>query len=231
MEIPILEKTNRRREYDSYSSVIRAKVVYYYLFEGTSHRALDKEVIGLDPEKSKGWQSMGILHFLGLKNAHKNIFKGIDANIAIESLLKVGNVDASLVADYIKKYENKEILDKDSFEREFQEQVRESIQKNKQIRQDNLKKTENDTPKQVEVISVAFRRNSDVVAAVLERADGICEYCTEKAPFLRAKDNSPYLEVHHKIRLADGGKDNLDNAIALCPNCHRKAHFGKIENV
>ncbi|VVH58190.1 hypothetical protein BAZOLSSOX_1384, partial [uncultured Gammaproteobacteria bacterium] len=31
MEIPKLEKTKRRREYDSYSTVIRANVVYSYL--------------------------------------------------------------------------------------------------------------------------------------------------------------------------------------------------------
>ncbi|MGH8437576.1 MAG: HNH endonuclease [Pseudomonas sp.] len=33
-------------------------------------------------------------------------------------------------------------------------------------------------------------------------------------------------EVHHKVRLADGGLDTVENAIAVCPNCHRQAHFG-----
>ena len=227
MKIPKLERTSRHREYDSYSTVIRAKVVYLYLFEGLSHRALDKEVIGLDPEKSKGWQSMAILHYLGLKNVHKNIFAGLDAKFAIEQLLKLDTDDTSLVASYIGKYENKGILDKDAFEREFQDQVYVSIQKDKATRYRNLKKIESDTPEQVEVISFAFRRNPDVVATVLERADGFCEDCKKKAPFLRSKDSTPYLEVHHIIRLADGGRDNLDNAIALCPNCHRKAHYGK----
>jgi len=226
MNIPPLEKSNRRREYDSYSTVVRAGVVYRYLFEGLSHRALDKEVIGLSPEESKGWQSMNILHFLGLKKAYKNVFNGIDVNTAIESLLEIGTDDTKLIASHIKKYGNQEILDKEVFEREFQEQVLVSKQKNRDELQVDLSKSEGDIPKQVEVISIAFRRNPDVVAAVLERANGFCEACKQKAPFLRAKDNSPYLEVHHEIRLADGGKDNLSNAIALCPNCHRKAHFG-----
>jgi 5-methylcytosine-specific restriction protein A len=26
--------------------------------------------------------------------------------------------------------------------------------------------------------------------------------------------------------LSTGGEDTLENAIALCPNCHRRAHFG-----
>ncbi|MFM5358466.1 HNH endonuclease [Aeromonas veronii] len=43
---------------------------------------------------------------------------------------------------------------------------------------------------------------------------------------MRIKDGTPYLEVHHKEKLADGGEDTLENTIALCPNCHRKFHFG-----
>ncbi|WP_442967956.1 HNH endonuclease [Rheinheimera sp.] len=36
----------------------------------------------------------------------------------------------------------------------------------------------------------------------------------------------PYLEVHHRIPLAEKGEDTLENAIELCPNCHIQAHFG-----
>jgi 5-methylcytosine-specific restriction protein A len=81
-------------------------------------------------------------------------------------------------------------------------------------------------PAQVKVISTAFIRNSDVVAEVLYRANGVCEGCMQRAPFNRRTDSSPYLEVHHRIPLAENGDDTIENAIALCPNCHRKAHFG-----
>nr|WP_275041241.1 HNH endonuclease signature motif containing protein [Halomonas meridiana] len=46
------------------------------------------------------------------------------------------------------------------------------------------------------------------------------------APFNRKSDGSPYLEVHHRKPLAEGGDDTVANAIALCPNCHRAAHYG-----
>ncbi len=72
-----------------------------------------------------------------------------------------------------------------------------------------------------------YIRNSDVVAEVLERANGVCEVCRKLAPFRRAKDGEPYLEVHHKIQLANGGEDIVENAIAVCPNCHRHAHYGE----
>ncbi|MBP7605426.1 MAG: HNH endonuclease [Giesbergeria sp.] len=71
-----------------------------------------------------------------------------------------------------------------------------------------------------------FKRSPAVVAAALMRAQGVCEKCGAGAPFLRAGNNEPYLEVHHKVRLTDGGIDHPDNALALCPNCHREEHFG-----
>lgn len=58
---------------------------------------------------------------------------------------------------------------------------------------------------------------------VICRADGRCEGCKAEAPFLRA-DGSPYLEPHHITRLADNGPDHPARVIALCPNCHRRAH-------
>ncbi|MEI9962123.1 MAG: HNH endonuclease signature motif containing protein [Limisphaerales bacterium] len=76
------------------------------------------------------------------------------------------------------------------------------------------------------IISVGYRRNADVIVATLNRANGICERCGKKAPFLRKSGGTPFLEVHHRTPLADGGEDTIENAVALCPNCHREAHYG-----
>jgi 5-methylcytosine-specific restriction protein A len=83
-------------------------------------------------------------------------------------------------------------------------------------------------PKTTRLSVTAYQRNPDVVAFVLMRAAGTCERCHKKAPFLRRKDGTPYLEVHHKVLLANNGEDTVDNAIALCPNCHRELHFGAV---
>lgn len=80
-------------------------------------------------------------------------------------------------------------------------------------------------PRRVEITSASFVRNSDVIAEVLMRASGVCELCASPAPFIRKSDGSPYLEVHHRVRLADGGEDTVGNAVALCPNCHRREHY------
>ncbi len=71
-----------------------------------------------------------------------------------------------------------------------------------------------------------YNRSAAVVAQVLLRAGGICETCSAPAPFKRALNGEPFLEVHHKLQLAAGGEDTVENAIAVCPNCHRKHHFG-----
>jgi 5-methylcytosine-specific restriction protein A len=68
-------------------------------------------------------------------------------------------------------------------------------------------------------------RDPEVVAWVLQNANGVSECCSSPAPFVR-EDGSPFLEVHHVRRLADGGEDTVENAVAICPNCHRELHYG-----
>jgi 5-methylcytosine-specific restriction enzyme A len=72
--------------------------------------------------------------------------------------------------------------------------------------------------------AIYYPRKDDVIAWVLHRAGGRCEVCGDAAPFLKS-DGEPYLEIHHVRHLADGGPDQTDNAVAACPNCHRRLHF------
>ena len=74
------------------------------------------------------------------------------------------------------------------------------------------------------VQTVQYRRSPGVVANVVARAAGICDLCQGPAPFERG-DGTPFLEVHHITPLAMGGLDHEDNAVALCPNCHRRCHY------
>ena len=109
----------------------------------------------------------------------------------------------------------------------YQSEIAESLKLSSEARKARLENASK-LPEFYQVITRAFRRNPDVVAEVLLRAKGICENCNSEAPFIRKSDGSPYLEVHHRIHLANGGEDTVENAIALCPNCHRKMHFGSV---
>lgn len=70
----------------------------------------------------------------------------------------------------------------------------------------------------------SFVRDPAVKAWVLKAANGICEGCNGPAPFT-GNDGLPYLEVHHVMPLASHGSDTPTNAVALCPNCHRRCHY------
>lgn len=79
-------------------------------------------------------------------------------------------------------------------------------------------------PATVSVTSTTYERDPHVRAWVLENAKGVCEGCLQPAPFADAKGH-PFLEVHHVRHLARRGSDCISNAVALCPNCHRRCHI------
>lgn len=74
------------------------------------------------------------------------------------------------------------------------------------------------------VTSSVFARSAEVVKETRRRANGICQYCGQPAPFMDKKGN-PYLEVHHVVWLSRGGEDSTANTVALCPNCHTRMHL------
>ena len=71
-----------------------------------------------------------------------------------------------------------------------------------------------------------YQRDAAVKAWVLQQANGKCESCGQPAPF-NGSDGLPFLEVHHVRQLAENGADTVTNTVALCPNCHRDAHYGE----
>lgn len=79
-------------------------------------------------------------------------------------------------------------------------------------------------PASVPVASINYYRNPDVIEYAHRRAKGKCDLCSNAAPFVNRREK-PFLEVHHIEWLSEGGTDTIDNAVALCPNCHRKMHI------
>lgn len=81
-------------------------------------------------------------------------------------------------------------------------------------------------PIEKKVTITQYYRDPKVVAYILKESNGKCECCGRNAPFQNS-DGYPYLEVHHVEMLASGGRDTIDNTIAICPNCHKELHYGK----
>lgn len=123
------------------------------------------------------------------------------------------------------QYPSIEILSKNSFDESFQRQLDEA----KTISVDELKNKIlkcDKKPEKIEVLTYMYKRNPYVIIEVLNRSEGICELCKNIAPFVRKSDGTPYLEIHHLIPLSENGDDTVENTMALCPNCHRKLHYG-----
>lgn len=78
-------------------------------------------------------------------------------------------------------------------------------------------------PAKRERLVTSFIRNDKIRDLVRERARGRCELCKQLG---FETDNGRYLECHHIVQLGVGGADSFENVVALCANCHRKAHFG-----
>jgi 5-methylcytosine-specific restriction protein A len=70
-----------------------------------------------------------------------------------------------------------------------------------------------------------YRRDAAVRSYVIQRSKGRCEHCGVLG--FEMADGSFYVEAHHVIALSAQGPDTVDNVIALCPEHHRQAHYGK----
>lgn len=141
---------------------------------------------------------------------------GRDWLTGLKPAKNVGVNVATQIEELIAEVEGKSFVPKVAFEME----VRESLEK------DQLPLPQgNRVPKTTTSTVTIYERDPTVKAWVLRQANGVCECCNQKAPFM-GSNGLPFLEVHHIRKLADGGSDCASNAVAICPNCHRELHYG-----
>lgn len=239
MIVPALKVVDYERRYSKYSRNQVIEVLYHYLCEGKSHRWIDEFVLEQEGKQIKGYQAMAILHHLGVVKIHKGFFKGctLEETVAVlrqqddKSFINIISIleeklglirKVEVVEEEVTQYTTKTLK---AVKEQLEDGIKASLRLSKEQRGERLKKALR-LPRLLTVTTTTYQRNADVVAEVLERANGVCERCGAAAPFIRVSDGTPYLEVHHKVRLADGGEDTVENAIAVCPNCHRELHFG-----
>ncbi|WP_017212204.1 HNH endonuclease [Clostridium beijerinckii] len=81
-----------------------------------------------------------------------------------------------------------------------------------------------------------YVRDARIGKRALQLANFQCELDSEHEAFISNTNSENYVEAHHLIPIkyyySDEFKysiDNEANIVALCPNCHRKLHFGQPE--
>lgn len=81
-------------------------------------------------------------------------------------------------------------------------------------------------PQKQQSLQTIYERDPLVKAWVIQNANGICELCGQQGPFID-KSGQYFLEGHHVVFLSQDGEDTIANAVALCPNCHKKCHHAQ----
>ncbi|GIP52922.1 HNH endonuclease [Paenibacillus vini] len=211
--IPALEPKARAREYESYSDIIRDRIIFEYLFHSRTHRWLDEQIIGLNADESRGYQSMGILHYIGLRDKHKGIFQDMSVIIAIEHLRNANNKFPLVIA---------------SLERTL------GANNNSLNNNDDVKsaKVEYEEGKELLRLHKVRERDPQLIKDAKKRfkklhGELFCEACGinfEKVYGERGKD---FIEGHHKkpvSEMKDGETTKVEDISMLCSNCHRMIH-------
>ena len=92
MKIPCLrfieEKDRYKNVFDNYSSEDHCAVVNAWLFENLSHRQIDSRILKLDSDYSHGYESMKILHYLGINADFKNEFKDKFSDMDLKCIIR-----------------------------------------------------------------------------------------------------------------------------------------------
>lgn len=228
-EIPLPDPVSRKREYMSYSEQLRNKVVYEYLFNGNTHRWIDEHTLKLDPEWSRGYQAMGILHHLGLKNAYKGLFKGLSVAEAID-LIEQECVehpnDRNLNAPIISSLSGIPVNDEHQDEYTIGDvQVDEGNEYPEGKIAFVLHKKRERNPKLIRDAKRLFLANYGRL---------YCEACEFDFVEYYGERGTDFIEGHHKKLISEmneGEKTKVEDIAMLCSNCHRMIHRKPLINV
>ncbi|WP_057763321.1 HNH endonuclease [Cytobacillus praedii] len=221
MEIPELEPVKRSREFQAHDESTRSKIVFEYLFNSRTHRWLDENVIGLNPSESRGYQAMGILHHIGLKDKHKGIFKDYILGEAI-SVLEQQKNDFQMVIECLVRFNIKEQND------ELVNLITNDI--DSELFEDEVYHKDGATSY---YYGKRYERNPHNRAKAIEIHGLNCVGCGfnfEKVYGERGKD---FIEIHHIKPLSTIQVEVLVNPetdlVPVCSNCHRMIHRRKDE--
>lgn len=217
MDIPCLKKSTRSREYFTYNDMQHAAVVKSYLIEGKTHRELDAEILRLNPDYSRGWQSMGILHYLGLKGDFKGLFEKQMVSEVISELQVSKNDDYSEIIDLLSGVSETE-------EKQIYEDIVNEMTEVYEVQEEG---------KKIKYYTTRYERNTQNRKAAIKIHGTKCQACGFDFQNVYGDRGKDYIEVHHVVPLAHKDEivkvDPAKDLIVVCSNCHRMIHRKKNE--
>ncbi|MFF3024561.1 HNH endonuclease [Gottfriedia sp. NPDC057948] len=220
VSVPQLEPVKRAREYNLYDDSTRDRAIFEYLFNSESHRWIDEHVIGLKSNESRGYQAMGILHFIGLKNIHKGIFNGKSIQEAI-LILEDQKYDFNLVLDCLYRLTNQSKKSWNLVDIIFEDIESEKAEEESYYTDGAVKK----------YYGKRFERNPENRRKAIEIHGLNCFACGFNFEKVYGERGMDFIEVHHLKPLSTLGEEVIINPkedlVPVCSNCHRMIHRRK----
>jgi len=210
-KLPELMPSGRKREWDAWDESVRDQVIYQYLFEGHSHRELDRYFIQIDPVYSRGYQSMGILHYLGINDQFKGIFSKMKIDESIRLLSESGDsydqIKNALERYSVSSYDSETYSENDNLQ---------------SIIMNNIEGTKR------EYYTTRYERNPSNRRAAIKIHGLKCSACGFDFEKTYGELGKDFIEVHHVKplhSLEEEVKINPQSDLAcVCSNCHRMIH-------
>lgn len=212
--LPDLKPSGRAREYKSYPDLLKAKVIYEHLTKGLQHRELDEVVLGLDKEISKGFQSMGILHYLGMKSDYKGLFNGYTLEAVINILNQQGDgyEEAIRLLKLLKVYSLGDSINQDIEAEKYEEGY--GVEGTVKY-----------------YYGKRYERDSKNRRLAIEKHGLNCYVCDFNFEAVYGERGKDFIEIHHikpLSTLLEVMEVNPEiDLVPLCSNCHRMIHRRK----
>lgn len=211
MNIPILKRSDRKREYEYFSTEQHQAVVEAYLFKGMSYKKIEEEVLGLNSDYFRGYRSMSILRYLGIRNEFKGLFRGMTIAQAVTELKQLANVDYE---DIIAILSGKEFSET---------KCEEDIQSETVIDYKIAKEGKSEL-----FYTTRYERSPILRKRAIQIHGTTCMACKFNFYEFYGARGKDYIEVHHLIPLSTIEEEFEINPVTdmavVCSNCHRMIH-------
>ena len=211
MNIPILVRDDRKREYEYFSSEQHQNVVAAYLFKGMSFRQIESNVLNLDSDYFRGWRVRSILRYLGIGAEFKGLFKGMTVAQAVDELKQVADGDYE---DLIAILSGREVSEL---------KCAEDIQIETAADYGTVKEGHREL-----IYTARYERSPILRKRAIQIHGTTCMACAFNFYKFYGERGRDYIEVHHLIPLSTLEEEIEINPASdmavVCSNCHRMIH-------
>ena len=211
MNIPILKRDDRKREYEYFSAEQHQAVVEAYLFNGMSFRQIERDILGLDSDYFRGWRVRSILRYLGIGSEFKGLFRKMTVAQAVDELKQTAVVDYEDIIAILSGREVSETTCEEDIQSETALDFRTAREGRREL-----------------VYTTRYERSPILRKRAIQIHGTTCMACEFNFHVFYGERGKDYIEVHHLIPLSTLDEEFEINPVTdmtvVCSNCHRMIH-------